>query len=234
GELERAADAVGQFSIAAVEDLIEQWLCLVELLAVQKQEGKLRGSEQIAGRRRVQHLKLPLGFFALLQGEQLVGVLAPEFHVVGVQRQRALKFVRVRIAVREKLAGALGDTRRLASRSCEQQNSRVVFAAQHFRDAPQIEHQAALGRPQLPGLLIMLGGERELVALLGEGCQLDLRAEIAGIGCERLLPALDSGRERLVNILKGLLSGAVAGLANAVKDAARQGLLFGFEAQERV
>ena len=63
-----------------------------------------------------------------------------------------------------------------------------------------------------------------------------MRAEIAGLRFERLLPACDSRGERLVDILKGLLGRAlgvgIASLADAVEDAPRLRLLFGLEAEE--
>ncbi len=84
----------------------------------------------------------------------------------------------------------------------------------------------------------MFGGQIELIALLGQGGQFLVRAEIVGRYLERLLPARDACGERPVDILKGLfggvLQGRLAGFADPIEDAARLGLLLGFIAQERV
>ena len=63
-------------------------------------------------------------------------------------------------------------------------------------------------------------------------------AEIVWGAFERLEPARDSGGQRLVDILKGLLGGltrgGMAGYADTIEDTARLGLLPGFVAEERI
>ena len=80
----------------------------------------------------------------------------------------------------------------------------------------------------------MLCSDRQIVALFGESGQLEMRAEVFSAHCDGFLPALDARGQRRVDITEGLLGGSVACLADAVEDAPRLLLLFGFVAQKGV
>ena len=62
-----------------------------------------------------------------------------------------------------------------------------------FPDAAEIDQDGFAVGQQAPGCQIMVGGESELVALLGERGEFLVRAEIAGVELEGVLPALDAG-----------------------------------------
>ena len=59
-----------------------------------------------------------------------------------------------------------------------------------------------------------------------------MRAEVIGPQRDGVLPALDGGGERGVDILEGLLGSGIAGFADTVEDAAGLGLLLGFVGEE--
>src|SRR5258708_6880876 len=80
----------------------------------------------------------------------------------------------------------------------------------------------------------MYGGELQLVTLFSQGREFLMRAEIIGRHLERFRPAGDAFGQRLVYVLKSLLRGGIAGLADAVEDPASGGLLLGLVAQERI
>ncbi len=80
----------------------------------------------------------------------------------------------------------------------------------------------------------MLGGEFELITLLGKSGQLEMVAEAIGSPLDGLPPAIDTTGERPIDVLKCLLGEGVAGLAQAVENASRLDLLFGLVAQESI
>jgi len=80
----------------------------------------------------------------------------------------------------------------------------------------------------------VLGGQRQLIALLGEGGELEVCAEVIGAEGDGVLPTLDSGGERGVDVLEGLGGSGVAGLAEAIEDAAGLGLLLRLITKEGV
>ena len=111
-------------------------------------------------------------------------------------------------------------------------------AVRALEDAAEIEqHGFAIGK-QAPGCQVMLGGEFELVALLGKLGQFMMGAEIAGIQFEGFFPALDAGSQRGIDILEclfgGSTGGGIAGLADPVEDPAGLHLLFCFVAEKRI
>ena len=103
-----------------------------------------------------------------------------------------------------------------------------------FHTRAQIDQQVAARGPQLPGRLILLRGQIELVALFGQLGELLVRAEVIGRLRERLLPARDPFAQGPVHILEGLRRGWVALLAQPVEHAPRGHLLLGFVTQEGV
>ncbi len=80
----------------------------------------------------------------------------------------------------------------------------------------------------------MLRRELQFVALFRQHSQFTMRAEISGLGFERLLPPRNALRKRPVNIPESLFCCGVAGSANAVEDAPRLGLLLRLITEERV
>ena len=77
----------------------------------------------------------------------------------------------------------------------------------------------------------MFGGHRQLVALLGELGQLEMRAEVVGAPTNGFVPTLDGGGQRRVDVVKRLRRTGVPGLTQTVEDAPRLGLPVGFIAQ---
>ena len=84
----------------------------------------------------------------------------------------------------------------------------------------------------------MLGGEIELIALLGELGKFLVSAEVAGVEFEGFLPAIDAGSQRAINVLESLFGGSsggwVAGLADPVEDPAGLHLLLCVVAKKRI
>ena len=80
----------------------------------------------------------------------------------------------------------------------------------------------------------MFSGEVELIALFGELGEVVMSAEVVRAQGDRALPARDAGRERSIDVLECLFGDWVAGLADAIEDAAGFGLLPGVVAKESV
>ena len=74
----------------------------------------------------------------------------------------------------------------------------------------------------------------EFAALLGQGGEFEVRAEVIAAEFDGLLPARDAGGQRVVDVVEGAFGGGVAVAAQAVEDAARFGLLASFVAEEGV
>jgi len=81
----------------------------------------------------------------------------------------------------------------------------------------------------------VLGGQRQFIALLGQGRQFEVGAEVVAAHGDGALPTLDSSGQRGVDVLKGLFGrdgGRPTELANAVEHPPGFGLLFGLVCQE--
>ena len=105
-------------------------------------------------------------------------------------------------------------------------------AVQSLQYAAEIHQDGAAFGDQPPRFFVVFGGELQFVALFGEGGQLEVGAEIVRAELDGFGPASDAFGQGAVDILKGALGGGarfgIAGLADAIEDAAGLGLLLGF------
>ena len=185
------------------------------LAARVEQEAQLGGGEQIVRRVLGEDAKLGFGLAFAAHAQEQVAQFAAQIVIGRVQRQRLAELVDERVARRQEFAGHLGGARFAPAGGGQQRGSGVVRAAHGQPDAAQVhQHGAAVGQ-QAPGAFEMRGGEREFVALLGEGGELEVPAEVVGAQRDGLLPARDAGGQGVVDVVEGLLGGGVAGSPQA-------------------
>jgi hypothetical protein len=173
-----------------------------------------------------------------LHAQQQVGEIAAQIGVLRVKLQGSAELGNIRIARRQQFPGSLRGARLASPGRGQQGGISVRRSVQGFPDAAQIHQHRAAVRQQAPRLFIMLRRQFQLVALLGQSRQLKMRAEIVPAHLDGLCPAVDTCGKRPVYILESALRRGlrlrVAGLADAIEDAARLGLLLGLVAQEGV
>ena len=157
-----------------------------------------------------------------------------EFQVVGIERERGAEFVDVRIAGGQKLAGALGDGAFGTAGGGEQGGVGFGRLAEGFTDASEVEQEFAEIGAEGAGGGVFGGGEREVVALLGQAGQFEVGAEVGGGGGDDAGPALDAIAQGAVDVFESSGGGGVALAAVAVEDAAGDGGLAGFVAEEGI
>ena len=227
GEVEDGADAVGEGLVLAGEDAVEQGLGAGLIAARVEHEAELGGGEQVGGVGLGLDAKLLFGVGGLGHAEEEEAQLAAERAVDGVEFQGVAELGDVGVVLGEQLAGHVGGRRLTAAGGGQQGGVGVLIAKLGLPDAAEVEqHGAAVGQNE-PGLFVMLGGERELIALLGQGGELVVGVEGVGAQGDGLLPAVDTGGEGVVDVVEGALGGGGGGrtgLADAVEDAARLGL----------
>lgn len=154
--------------------------------------------------------------------------------LAGSSRSAAPEFLNEGIAIRKQLTRHFGGARFAATRSGQQRGVGVVKARELLPDtAERDQHGTPVGQNP-PSVLVMLGGEFKFIALFGQGSELEMRAEIIGAHLDGGLPALNSGGERRIDILEGLLGNGVAGLADLIEDATGLDLLLCLIAEKSV
>jgi len=198
----------------------------------------LRHRQQVVGRSVHHRLKFLFRLGAVLHFEIQIRQFTAQFEIARIEREGSLKLVYIWIALRQQLASFLSHAR-LSAAGCREQRRICFLVARHLRvNTPQIQEKTAPVRAKSPGFLIVLGRKRQFVALLGEARELFMGAEIIGRQLQRLGPSGDAFAQRTIDIFEGdacyRSRGLISRFADAVENAARDGLLPGFIAKERV
>ena len=231
---QHGADAVGEIVVLAGEHAVEQRHGGEFLAARVEQEAQLGGGEQIVGRVLGEDAKLGFGLGFAAHAQQQVAQFAAQLVIGRVQRQRLAELADERVACGQEFAGHFGGARFAPVGGGQQRGGGVAGAPHGQPDAAQVHQHGAPVGEQAPGAFEMRGGERQFVALFGQGGEFEMPAEVIAAEQDRALPSRDPGRQGVVDIVEGLLGGGVPGAAQAVEDAARLGLLFGLVAEEGV
>ena len=164
---EDSAHTVGELFIVAGEDAVEERLRGGAFAAGIKEEPELGGGEEIARRGVGQNAELGFGLGLLVHAEEQVGELAAELDVAGVELEGVAEFGDERVALGKKLARHFGGAWFAAAGGGEQGGGGVFGAVERFPDAAEVDEDGAAVGQNAPCLFEVLGGERELVALLG-------------------------------------------------------------------